>query len=116
MAVKVKRLAGLGSTGSIGRQTLDIVRTMPQRFKVIGLAAGNNLALLYEQVAEFHPDFIYYAGGENKTARDSMASFDSKYLPLEEMAAHKDADIVVIATSGVAGLGAVLAAVKAGKT
>ena len=48
--------------------------------------------------------------------RDRLASLDCKYLPLEEMAAHPDVDIVVIATSGVAGLGAVLAAVKAGKT
>ena len=108
----------LGSTGSIGRQTLDIVRAMPERFSIIGLAAGKNLALLSEQAKEFKPEFICYAdsGSNNKASRDRLAALDCKYLPLEEMAAHKDVDMVVIATSGIAGLGAVLAAVKAGKT
>ncbi|MHB8104728.1 MAG: Gfo/Idh/MocA family oxidoreductase, partial [Dehalococcoidales bacterium] len=117
MAAKVKRLAVLGSTGSIGRQTLDIVRAMPERFSVVGLAAGNNLALLYEQSQEFKPDFIYYtdSSSSNKGLQDKLASLDYKYLAIEEMATHKDVDIVVIATSGAAGLDAVLAAVKAGK-
>ncbi len=108
----------LGSTGSIGRQTLDVVRAMPERFRIIGLAAGSNLALLYEQAQEFKPEFICYSdsSGVQKAARDELASLESKYLPLEEMAALKDVDLVVIATSGIAGLGAVLAAVRAGKT
>jgi 1-deoxy-D-xylulose-5-phosphate reductoisomerase len=117
MAVKAKRLAVLGSTGSIGRQTLDIVRAMPERFKITGLAGGNNLALLYEQAQEFKPQFICYAasGVNSKTARDRLALLDCKFLPLEEMAARPDVDVVVIVTSGVAGLGAVLAAAQAGK-
>jgi 1-deoxy-D-xylulose-5-phosphate reductoisomerase len=117
MVYKVKKLAVLGSTGSIGRQTLDIVRALPERFRVIGLAAGDNLTLLYEQAQEFQPKFISYAdsSGSKKTIRDRLASLDVKFLPLEEMAARSDVDIVVIATSGVAGLDAVLAAVKASK-
>src|SRR4030042_1723200 len=118
MAGKVKRLAVLGSTGSIGRQTLDIVRTMPERFSITGLAAGKNLALLSDQAREFKPEFISYAEskGNNKAWRDCLAVVDCKSLPLEEMAALDNADIIVIATSGIAGLGAVLAAVRAGKT
>ena len=118
MAVKVKRLAVLGSTGSIGRQTLDVVRAMPERFRIIGLAAGSNLALLYEQAQEFKPEFICYSdsSGVQKAMRDELASLESKYLLLEEMAVLKDVDMVVIATSGIAGLGAVLAAVRVGKT
>jgi 1-deoxy-D-xylulose-5-phosphate reductoisomerase len=117
MAVKVKRLALLGSTGSIGRQTLDIVRAMPERFSVIGLAAGLNLALLSDQVKEFKPEFISYSETEKdkKTTRNRFEKVGCKFLSLEEMAAHADADIVVIATSGATGLGAVLAAAKAGK-
>ncbi len=107
----------LGSTGSIGRQTLDVVRATPERFRVIGLAAGSNLSLLYEQVVEFKPQFIYYndSPGAKKSLRDELASL-GKYLPLEKMAALKDVDLVVIATSGIAGLSAILSAVKAGKT
>ena len=115
MAGKVKRLALLGSTGSIGRQTLDIVRAMPERFCVIGLAAGKNLALLADQVKEFQPEFICYSEAE-KDKETTKNRFNCKYLSLEEMAAHADADIVVIATSGAAGLGAVLAAARAGKS
>jgi 1-deoxy-D-xylulose-5-phosphate reductoisomerase len=104
----------LGSTGSIGQQTLDIVRAMPERFRIVGLAAGLNLALLSDQVKEFQPQFICYSEAEKdkKTARNRLGC---KYLSLEEMAAHADADIVVIATSGAAGLGATLAAARAGK-
>lgn len=118
MAEKVKRLVLLGSTGSIGRQTLDIVRTMPERFKLVGLAAGSNLKLLHEQAKEFNPEYICYASthSDNKAARDNIASLDCRFLPLEETASLKDVDIVVVATSGLAGLGAVLAAVKAGRT
>ena len=60
MAAKVKRLVVLGSTGSIGRQTLDIVRALPERFRIVGLAAGKNLDLLAEQVREFRPEFVSY--------------------------------------------------------
>jgi 1-deoxy-D-xylulose-5-phosphate reductoisomerase len=117
MATKVKKIVVLGSTGSIGRQTLDIVRAMPEHFKVIGLAAGSNLTVLYEQAQEFQPKYINYAD-DSKVKRivlDRLASLKMKVVPLAEMAARKDVDAVVIATSGVAGLDAVMAAVKAGR-
>ena len=51
----MKNIVILGSTGSIGRQTLDVVRAFPDEFRVLGLAAGNNAGLLAEQVREFPP-------------------------------------------------------------
>ena len=57
----VKRLAVLGSTGSIGQQALDVVRTLPDRFRIIGLAAGKNIDLLAEQMNEFKPEFACYS-------------------------------------------------------
>jgi 1-deoxy-D-xylulose-5-phosphate reductoisomerase len=113
----VKRLAVLGSTGSIGKQTLDVVRALPERFRVVGLAAGKNVDLLAEQIGEFKPEFIGYAAAENrnKQARARLSDTGCALLPLEDMAGHPDVDIAVIATSGRAGLGPTLAAVKAGK-
>jgi 1-deoxy-D-xylulose-5-phosphate reductoisomerase len=118
MTNRLKRLTVLGSTGSIGRQTLDVVRALPGHFLVTGLAAGKNLDLLSQQVAEFKPENISYSL-ENRNKNKTTPLFPDpglKYLSLEEIAVLPDVDIVVIATSGSAGIGAVLAAVKAGKT
>ena len=57
-AVTVKRISILGSTGSIGTQTLDIVTHHPDAFQVVGLAAGSNVELLAQQVAEFRPEIV----------------------------------------------------------
>jgi 1-deoxy-D-xylulose-5-phosphate reductoisomerase len=111
MASKAKRLAVLGSTGSIGQQTLEVVRSLPERFRIIGLAAGKNLDLLAQQIDEFKPDFISFTVPSNKAGRLSRYKLTS----LEEMASHPDVDIVVIATAGTAGLGATLAAARSGK-
>jgi 1-deoxy-D-xylulose-5-phosphate reductoisomerase len=118
MVERIKRLAVLGSTGSIGRQTLDIVRSLPERFRIVGLAAGKNLDLLAEQVSEFKPDFVNYSlvGRDAKDTRNRLGVMGCTYQSLEEMARNPDVDTVVIATSGVSGLGATLAAVVAGKT
>ncbi len=117
MGNTVRRLAVLGSTGSIGRQTLDVVRALPDYFKVVALAAGRNTALLEEQVKEFKPEFVSYAASpEDKETANRLTTAGCKILSLEEIAVHPDADIVVVATSGTAGLGATLAAAKAGKT
>jgi 1-deoxy-D-xylulose-5-phosphate reductoisomerase len=113
MADSVKRLAVLGSTGSIGRQTLDIVRAMPERFKVVGLAAGKNTDLLALQAREFRPEFV----GCSQAINQGNDKFPPgiNLISLEDMARHPDVDMVVIATSGTAGLRATLAAVNAGK-
>jgi 1-deoxy-D-xylulose-5-phosphate reductoisomerase len=113
--IKVKNLAVLGSTGSIGKQTLDVVRSLPDHFHVIGLAAGSNHNLLFSQIQEFKPEYFSYAQYDSE-GHNLKAFLRPKYMPMEELAAHPDVDIVVIATSSTAGIDAVLAAVQAGKT
>ena len=116
MVNKVKRVAVLGSTGSIGRQTLDVIRAMPQRFRVVGLAAGRNLELLAEQIKEFKPELIGGSPENNDIERlRSIVDIKNGLLPLDEIAASPEVDMVVIATSGKAGLRPTLAALRAGK-
>jgi len=105
----LKQVAILGSTGSIGRQTLEVISALPHSFAVIGLAAGQNTDLLAEQINRFKPRFACYQG----KAPPTRAKYE--VLSLEEMARHPDADIVVVATSGKWGLEPTLAAIKAGK-
>ena len=112
MVSSVKRLAILGSTGSIGRQTLEVVRALPGRFQVVALTAGNNIKLLRQQVNEFSPRYVSYLTDSQKP--EEFASY--QYLSLEGIAAHPDVDTVVIATSGTEALPATLAAARAGKT
>jgi len=108
--VALKKLAVLGSTGSIGRQTLEIVRALPDHFRVLGLAAGDNLALLERQVREFQPELVSCRSGREKLSPGSY-----RFASLEEIAAYPDVDIVVIATSGKTGLNPALAAIRANK-
>ncbi len=108
----VKRLAVLGSTGSIGQQTLEVVRALPHRFRIIGLAAGKNFDLLAKQINEFKPRFVYF---HDKEAQAHLPGGGHELLSLEDIACHPQTDIVVIATSGKSGLVPTLAAVKAGK-
>lgn len=110
MDASLKKLAVIGSTGSIGRQTLDIVRSLPDKFKVIGLAAGENLGLLADQVAEFKPALVYYKDRSNRLKADGF-----RLASLEEIAADPEVDLVVMATSGKAGLSPAIAAIEAGK-
>jgi len=104
----VKKIAILGSTGSIGQQALDVIRALPSKFRVIGLAGGRNLELLKKQITEFQPSMLY-----------SLAKLDfgykGEFLPMEEIASHPEVDLVIIATSGKAGLSPTLAALRAGK-
>jgi 1-deoxy-D-xylulose-5-phosphate reductoisomerase len=117
MSNKIKRIAVLGSTGSIGRQTLDIVRSLPDHFNVVGLATGGNLELLTEQVAEFNPDYISFASpNHDGNKQGNFKKIGCEFVPLEDMAALPGVDIVVIAVSGAAGLAATLKAARAGKT
>jgi 1-deoxy-D-xylulose-5-phosphate reductoisomerase len=106
----VKRVAILGSTGSIGRQTLEIVRALPEHFKIVGLAAGENLNLLQQQVAEFHPYMVSYLRPDKQS---QIAG--TRLISMEEMASHEDVDILVIATAGQAGLNPIMSAIKADK-
>ena len=110
----MKGLAVLGSTGSIGRQTLDVVRAFPGRFSVIGLAAGYNLELLGQQAQEFRPKAVSCQGPIDVLA-SGLPQGCSVASP-EEVASHPDVDIVMAASVGQAGLKPILAAIRAGKT
>jgi 1-deoxy-D-xylulose-5-phosphate reductoisomerase len=112
MGSGVKKVAVLGSTGSIGQQTLAVVGAFPERFQVVGLAAGKNTDLLSGQIRQFRPRFVYC---QREGIPVSFSGEGGEWLELAEMAGHPDVDIVVVATSGKAGLGPTLAAVKAGK-
>jgi 1-deoxy-D-xylulose-5-phosphate reductoisomerase len=128
MAYTRRRMAVLGSTGSIGRQTLDVVRAYPDRFEIVALAARSNLELLAEQAREFRPTLVASsdassAAGARLSALLSGASGprgapDVQYGPdaLTAVATHPDADMVVAATSGLIGVLPTLAAIRAGKT
>ena len=117
MGNPVKRLAVLGSTGSIGQQTLDICRALPQRFRVVALAAGNNIDLLVKQVQEFKPEFVYFSQSDDRDEKATvrLADMGCILLSLGDIAGHPQVDTVVVATSGKAGLAPTLAAVRAGK-
>jgi 1-deoxy-D-xylulose-5-phosphate reductoisomerase len=105
-----KRIAIMGSTGSIGQQTLDVIRAHPDKFKVTALTAGNNLDLLKKQIAEFQPIMYHHNGVSN-----SLAHGHSRYTPLEDIVGHSQVDLVVAAIAGTAGLSPLLAAIRAGK-
>jgi 1-deoxy-D-xylulose-5-phosphate reductoisomerase len=115
----MKNLAILGSTGSIGRSALDVVRAHPDKLRVVGLAAGANADKLIEQATEFQPKVIAMAtedGLESVAAGYRAESRFSGADGLVAVATHPDVDIVICASSGTAGLEAVLAAIEAGKT
>ena len=105
----MKRVAIIGSTGSIGQQALDVIRAQPDELKAIALAGNQNLGLLEKQIKEFRPRMFYSSG-------KPAAGCGGKFLSPEEIASHPDVDYVIIATVGRAGLGPTLAALRAGKT
>ena len=109
----IKQLAVLGSTGSIGQQTLEVVRALPHRFHIVGLAGGKNIDLLAKQINEFKPRFVYF---QDRDALARLTNAKYEFLTLEDIAQHPQVDTVIIATSGRAGLSPTLAAVKAGKS
>lgn len=116
----LRTLSILGATGSIGTQTLDIVRLFPDRLKVKALTGHRNAALLIEQALEFRPDCVVL-GDETRaaTVRDALAGTGIRVLAgregMVEAAALSGVDVVVAAVVGVAGLEPVLAAIRAGK-
>ena len=114
-----RRIALLGSTGSIGQQTLDIVRCFPEHFQVVALAARSNVELLAQQAREFHPAFVACFADTpeiEKAARAALPGVLIGEQGLLAVATHPDVNIVVAATSGLMGLRPTLAAIHAGKT
>lgn len=105
----------LGSTGSIGRQTLDIVRAFPEEFEVVGLAAGNNIDLLTEQVKEFSPKHVCCINPPAK-AFSGSGSDSPEFTSMEDMVCLDNVDQVMVALMGSVGLVPTLNALKAGKS
>jgi len=105
----------LGSTGSIGRQTLDVIAHHPDRFRVVALAAGRNAALLKEQVQRFQPDLVATA---EESAGNQIAHprIEAGAAGLIAAATHPAAEIVVVATSGHAAIMPTYRAIATGKT
>ncbi|MGO9613359.1 MAG: 1-deoxy-D-xylulose-5-phosphate reductoisomerase [Dissulfurispiraceae bacterium] len=118
----MKRLAILGSTGSIGNNALKIVSRYPERFKIIGLTAGKNINLLMKQIEAFKPEVIAISDKATYDKfKDSFhGSEDLEILygveGISMVARHPRTDIVISAIVGSAGLLPTMAAVKAGKT
>ena len=119
---QMKRIAILGSTGSIGRSALAVVAAHPDRLRVVGLAAGGNVDRFAAQVAAVRPQVISLAGREAlDRLRASGILADGVTAGcgddgLTAVATHPDVDLVLCASSGTAALGATLAAIEAGKT
>ncbi|OAI44290.1 1-deoxy-D-xylulose 5-phosphate reductoisomerase [bacterium SCGC AG-212-C10] len=107
------RIAILGSTGSIGTQTLDVIRQLPDRFEVLGLAAGRNHALLAQQMRAFRPKYVAWDGAGSVEVESLIDSEGFTAMPPEEMVL--EADIALVGTAGAAGLLPTLAALGAGK-
>ncbi|WJH33291.1 1-deoxy-D-xylulose-5-phosphate reductoisomerase [Paenibacillus sp. CC-CFT747] len=114
-----KRLAILGSTGSIGTQTLDIVANDPDSYRVEALAAGTNLPLLLEQIRQFRPRKVSVADREHAERLKAHLSEPVEVYygeeGLQEVASQTEADIVITAVVGSQGLKPTLAAIEAGK-
>ncbi len=109
----MKRIAILGSTGSIGCQTLEVIRCFPEHFSVVGLGGWRNLTLLEEQVEEFRPALVSC----QETARGSVPSSlgNATIVTPEEMVSHPQVDLVVMAVAGPAGLLPTLQALRSRK-
>jgi len=110
-------VAVLGSTGSIGRQTIDVLEGLPDRFRIVALATGTNAVALSDQAVRLRPAVV---------ALDKAATGTALHLPfgtgqyngpdaLTELATRADVDLVVVGTGGVVSLGPVIAALGAGK-
>ena len=118
----MKAITLLGSTGSIGTQTLDILKSHPEDFRLVGIAAGNNVELLAQQVRQFQPEIVAICN-ESKLAELKAAIADVEPQPqilagnegVVEVARYGDAEAVITGIVGCAGLLPTLAAIEAGK-
>ncbi|MFP4694443.1 MAG: 1-deoxy-D-xylulose-5-phosphate reductoisomerase [Halothece sp.] len=118
----MKAITVIGSTGSIGTQTLEIANQYPEEFRIVGLAAGGNIELLARQVQQFRPEIVATCY-EDKLSELRVALENLDYSPIilageegiAEVARYGDADSVVTGIVGCAGLLPTIAAIKAGK-
>jgi 1-deoxy-D-xylulose-5-phosphate reductoisomerase len=117
----LKRIAILGSTGSIGRSSLQVIEEYPDLFQVVALAAGRNIDLLAEQILRFRPKIV--AVFDQRLAKDLLSNLKAETRVevlvgpegYGKVASYDDADLVLSAMVGAAGLGPTLSAIRAGK-
>ena len=120
----MKRIAILGSTGSIGRSTLSVAESYPDRFQIVTLAAGSNLDAAFEQALRWKPRVISMAAEADADAlrsrlkKEGLGEIEVAHgaAGTVRVATHAEVDFVVSAIVGVAGLEATYEAVRAGKT
>ncbi len=120
----MKRIAILGSTGSIGRSTLSVAESYPDRFQIVALAAGSNLEAAYEQAQRWHPRLVSMAAEADADAlrarlkKNGLGEIEVVHgaAGAVRVATHPDVDFVVSAIVGVAGLEATYEAVRAGQS
>jgi len=110
----------LGSTGSIGRNALDVIERLGPDYRVVGLAAGRNIELLREQVKKYQPSIVSVERAEDiPYAADSIRKPGIRFVHgqegASEVAAFEENDVVISAITGISGLQPTMAAVKAGK-
>ena len=109
----MKKIVILGSTGSVGQQTLSVIKLFPDEFQVVGLTAGDNTKLLLAQMQEFQPKFI---GCKNLSMLPKESLIDNcQILSPEEMVQLDEVSCVVAATVGTAALHPIIKAIKSGK-
>src|SRR5262245_12585973 len=112
-----KRVVVLGSTGSIGTNTLDVIAALPDRFEVVGLAAKSRRDDLFEQAKRFRPRWVALAGGEpDRRGLPPGVEFLTAPDEVPRRVQAADVDVVVSAVVGAAGLKCTWAALEAGKT
>ena len=117
----MKNIVVLGSTGSIGKNTLEVARNLKDKFRVIGLSSNSRWELLAEQIEEFKPTYV--ALNDSQLGEKLKCRFPDNHLKiltgnkcLEEIVLHEEVDIVVSAVVGAVGLPAAIATVQQGKT
>jgi 1-deoxy-D-xylulose-5-phosphate reductoisomerase len=120
MSEKAKRIVILGSTGSIGVSTLEVVGMLRGRVEIVGLAAGRNVKLLNRQIAEHRPEVVAVgdperAAGVDRSGGPQGLRVEAGEQAIVDLAALDQADLVVNALVGAAGIRPTLAAIEAGK-
>ena len=101
-----RRISILGSTGSIGRQALEVIEKLNDKFEIISLAAGSNTELLNQQIAKFKPKYAYSSNPKEIQG--------AKYLSIEDICSNRENDIILVAVSGKVGLKPTIIAINNG--
>ena len=113
----MKKVTILGSTGSIGTQTLEVIEKLEEEYQVIGLSCGNNIELLKSQIQKFHPNVVSVQNKEDALKLKEVFN-NIKFLygeeGLTELASYSETDILVVAVSGKIGLKPTIQAIKNG--